>query len=162
MLVNLSPKNNFCTEREKQRTRWIRYWGKDEDIHSKSEWVSFDRLFKPTQYTGVYNSDFDEDIIDTWTKQVSYFGKGYKLADDWIYGVADNIEQVIELYNKNEEGLFSGNHVISYFEVKKSPECGWRWRKWGPYIGIKEPKCEYLADEPEIESVICFSIYKVR
>ena len=37
----------------------------------------------------------------------------------------------------------------------------WRWHKWGPYIGTKEPKCEYLYDEPEIDKVVIFELYEI-
>ena len=169
MLVNLSPRNNFKTERSKQRNLW-RHEMREWDIHTKSEWLSFNRLFTPTTYVGVYNSDFDGEMINTWCKQMAYYSSRYHRKhrgvrhnqNHWFYGVADNIEQVIEFYNRNEDGFFSGNHVISYFEVRKTPACNWRWHKWGPYIGIEKPQCEYLADEPKIEKIICFSIYKVR
>ena len=171
MLVNLSPKANFKTERSKQRNYWhhnMREW----DTNTKSEWLSFDRLFTPTAYTGVYKSDFDGEMINGWCKQMAYHSHSYArkhkafnvLSDEnnWYYGVADNIEQIIDFYNKNEGSIFSGNHVISTFEIHKSSECGWRWKKWGPYIGTKNPTHEYLADEPDIDKVVCFSIYKVR
>lgn len=173
MLVNLSPKANFKTERSKQRNYW-RHNMKEWDTNTKSEWLSFDHIFTPTAYTGVYNSDFDGDVINGWCKQIAYFSNGYRRkhrdlgydtlfsVNNWYYGVADNIEQVIDFYNKLSGSIFSGNHVISYFEVHKSPECGWRWHKWGPYIGVKNPTHEYLADEPDINKVVCFSIYKVR
>ena len=38
---------------------------------------------------------------------------------------------------------------------------GWRWRKWGPYIGVKTPTTEYLDDEPEIDSVLVYHLYEV-
>jgi hypothetical protein len=172
MLVNLTPKANFKTMRSKQRTQWRRYM-REWDIETKSEWLSFDRMFVPTVYTGVYKSDFDGRAINIWCKQIAYASTDYRRKNrdmlyaidsknHWYFGVADNIEQVIDFYNKNEGLIFSGNHVISTFEVHKSPECGWRWRKWGPYIGTKTPMCEYLADEPDIDKVVCFSIYKVR
>jgi hypothetical protein len=171
MLVNLTPKANFKTMRSKQRTYWRRY-NREGVTETKSQWLSFDYLFTPTVYTGVYSSDFDGEEINTWCKQMAYYSYGFRRKHKtykdmfsencWSYGVADNIEQVIDFYNKNKGSIFSGNHVISTFEVHKTPECGWRWKKWGPYIGTKTPMCEYLADEPDIDKVVCFSIYKVR
>ena len=170
MLVNLTPKSDFRTQRSKQRNFWRRHM-RDWDTYTKQEWFSFERFFKPTQYTGVYDSDFDGEMINSWTKQVAYYSHGFwrKHRDAynpnkhyWEFGVADNIEQVIEMYNKNVDGIFSGNHVISYREVRRSDRSGWRWHKWGPYIGTRHPQREYLEDEPEIDKVICFSIYKVR
>ncbi len=85
-------------------------------------------------------------------------------SNAWTYGVADNLEQIVEMYNENQESYFKGNHVVLAFKVHKDPQypcCGWRWHKWEQYIGTQSPKCEYLNDEPEIEEVVVFSIYKV-
>ena len=82
----------------------------------------------------------------------------------WKYGVADNLEQIINFYNENKDGYFKGNHVIFCHRVIKNsnePCSGWRWHKWGEYIGVQNPKCEYLNDEPEINEVITFNIYKI-
>ena len=79
------------------------------------------------------------------------------------YGVADSIDQIKEKY---QEMINSENPiVISVTEMRKDeqPEDGgWRWHKWGEYIGKKEPQCEYLYDEPNIDSVYVFHIYAVR
>ena len=183
MLVNLSPKNNFHSMREKQK-RDNRKYENGMTRKEKAEWgvskidTRFESLFTPTEFTGVYMSVFNEDTINIWCKQYApygsnkYYSRFSSLHDKiqcdkncWFYGVADSLEQIIDFYNKNEDGFFNGNHVISTFEVHKNPEhsySGWRWHKWGPYIGIKNPSREYLNDEPEIEKVICFSIYKVH
>ena len=39
---------------------------------------------------------------------------------------------------------------------------GWRFRKWGEYIGKHEVTCEYIYDEPDIDFVYCFHIYEKR
>lgn len=79
------------------------------------------------------------------------------------YGVADNIEQVKE-YAKD---MISSDNpvVIALTEMRKDKEPendGWRWEKWGQYIGKQDPQCEYLFDEPNIESVYVFHVYAVR
>ncbi len=77
------------------------------------------------------------------------------------YGVADNIEQIREYYAdliKSEEHKI----IITAALVMKSEEeeNGWRWHKWGEYIGTKEPKCEYLYDEDDsISEVFVFHCY---
>jgi hypothetical protein len=46
-------------------------------------------------------------------------------------------------------------------EVRKDDQPkqgGWRWHKWGPYIGTHEKQFEYLADEEGIERVFCYHI----
>lgn len=77
------------------------------------------------------------------------------------YGVCDNHDQILqkcpELQDENRK------FVITLTEVNKSdqPESGgWRWHKWGPYIGEQDPQCEYIYDEPEIESVLIYHIYE--
>ena len=80
------------------------------------------------------------------------------------YGVADNIEQVLEKYKSYIE---DPNHYFcfTFTEVRKDnqPEWGgWRWHKWGEYIGTQEPQCEYLYDEPLIESVLLFHVFQIK
>lgn len=43
---------------------------------------------------------------------------------------------------------------------EESSDGGWRWHKWGEYIGTHKPQCEYLHDEPEIEEVWVFDVKK--
>ena len=87
-------------------------------------------------------------------------------TDEYIcsYGVADSIEQ-----------LLSVQHIVSRFVASKDKfvlcctpiikaheePYGWRWHKWGPYVGVQNPQCEYLLDEPEIEEVIVFHFYQI-
>ena len=73
----------------------------------------------------------------------------------------DNLEQIVKFYN---EGNFKGNHVILCHTVKKNPNephSGWKWHKHEKYIGNRNHQSEYLNDEPEIDEVIEFSIYKI-
>jgi hypothetical protein len=79
------------------------------------------------------------------------------------YGVADNIEQIKEKYKDQINS--DAPIVISLSEMCKEnqPEDGgWRWHKWGEYIGTQNPQCEYLYDEPEIDSVFVFHVYAVQ
>ncbi|MFA7128492.1 MAG: hypothetical protein WC136_04925 [Sphaerochaeta sp.] len=91
-----------------------------------------------------------EDILDN--NQYEY--------SDIDYGVCDNVEQLENKYN------ISGNPYIAFMTpiVKSNApsEGGWRWCKWGQYIGTHEITSEYLYDEPQIEKVYVFSIYKVH
>lgn len=41
------------------------------------------------------------------------------------------------------------------------PKDGWRWHKWGPYIGTQEPKAEYLYDEPTITLIYTYTIIQL-
>lgn len=112
--------------------------------------------------TGVYSvghHNFGNSIFikDDWPKLVDkdgeYFGS---------FGVCDSLDQVFEqcpMIKKSDT-----KYCISLTEVTKdtqSPEGGWRWHKWGSYIGNQNPTTEYLYDEPEIKSVYCYSIYAI-
>lgn len=77
------------------------------------------------------------------------------------YGVCDSPDQLLA---KCPEIEASGRmFVVTVTEVRRDAqdaEGGWRWCKWGPYIGDHEPQREYLADEPVIERVFCYHIYE--
>lgn len=68
-----------------------------------------------------------------------------------IYGVADNIEQIIE--HHKEEFIDSPEGYILFFtkiyqhKENAGNNDGWRWHKWGEYIGNLNPQCEYLDNE---------------
>jgi len=92
----------------------------------------------------------------------------FSFANEEIYlssfGVCDNIQQVKDKYSKwlqNPKHKF----CISFTKVEKSnqePQGGWRWHKWGSYIGEKNPLMEYLYDEDDsIEEVYCYHIYEL-
>jgi hypothetical protein len=51
--------------------------------------------------------------------------------------------------------------VISFTRVLKSNQPsagGWRWHKWGPYMGTQNSQREYLHDEPSISEIFCYHI----
>jgi hypothetical protein len=92
------------------------------------------------------------------------FEKAYpEFGDDFnCYGVCDNYQQILdqcsELQNPNRK------FIISVTKVSRSDqpsEGGWRWHKWGPYIGVHESTCEYLYDEPLINEVYVYHIYEL-
>lgn len=90
-------------------------------------------------------------------------GKEYDPSAPDDYGVCDNYHQVTAKWHKQLD-VPDRKFVISLTEIRKdqqSPEGGWRWHKWGSYIGTEEPKCEYLYDEPEIQDVFCFHILEL-
>jgi hypothetical protein len=79
------------------------------------------------------------------------------------YGVCDQPMQVIQRWPQiaTDERPF----ILAFDKVRRADqpaEGGWRWHKWGRYIGNREPKHEYLYDEPEIDSVYLFQIYQLK
>lgn len=125
---------------------------------------------------GVYsNAGFNPHVLvedgELNENDIIYIGDG-ELADVeryelWssesaipTYGVADNYQQVIDKYSLDTVDV---PLVLFITEVRKDEQYesgGWRWHKWGEYIGDQEPTREYLYDEPHIESVVCFRIYR--
>lgn len=96
------------------------------------------------------NSDRDDYEESVWD---NYIGS---------YGVADNIPQIMERYINV---IANNKIVISIASIRKDnqPESGgWRWHKWGEYIGVQNPQCEYLYDEPDIDEVLIFQVYVIK
>lgn len=79
------------------------------------------------------------------------------------YGVCDSKEQLFEKFPilKTSERRFA----VSFVSVKRAdqePEGGWRWHKWGPYIGEQNPQHEYLFDDTHIDLVFTYHVYEVK
>ena len=83
------------------------------------------------------------------------------------YGVADSIEQIKEYFKEeiedpNRKYFITATPVFQEKE-NKGKGSGWRWHKWGEYIGKLDSKCEYLNDEDfgdDFKYVICFHLYQ--
>lgn len=79
------------------------------------------------------------------------------------YGVCDSWEQVIQKWPLL--ATMDRNLVLAVSPVVRAEEPsdgGWRWHKWGEYIGTHEIKHEYLHDETGIDVVYCYHLYEVR
>lgn len=82
------------------------------------------------------------------------------------YGVCDTPQQFIHRYRnllEKDERTF----VVSFGHIAKDPSNageggGWRWHKWGGYIGDGCPQCEYLDDEEGFDDgVYVYHVYQV-
>lgn len=84
-----------------------------------------------------------------------------QLPDD--YGVCDYPAQIVE---KFPGILVDPRHfVIGVTEVRRENQPGrggWRWHKWGEYIGEHKPQYEYLYDEKDIDLVWCYRVCEVK
>lgn len=116
-------------------------------------------------YSGGFNIDHDLREHTNYKVIDPYYRSDLSLDDPRldIYGVADSIEQILgrrKFFVETDE-----EYVLSVVEIRKSDEPetgGWRWHKWGEYIGDQEPTCEYIHDEPIIESVVVFNFVRVE
>lgn len=81
------------------------------------------------------------------------------------YGVADSPDQLFNLprfvkhVRESERKFVVGMHRI--VKSEQDPTGGWRWHKWGEYVGVQDPQMEYLYDEPVIEEVWTYHIYEI-
>jgi len=109
--------------------------------------------------TGVYvrcGFNFNLYIVDT-IKQYPEIGE---IPD---YGVCDSIEQFMERFGAELEAS-DRSFAVGFTEVVREEQSaggGWRWHKWGPYIGTHDIQCEYLYDESGIERVFTFQLVEV-
>jgi hypothetical protein len=82
------------------------------------------------------------------------------------YGVCDSPEQFDAKYGEALRGC-PIDLCVTFVHVEKDPTNkwkggGWRWHKWGEYIGAGEPTQEYLDDEELFpDGVYTFHIYEV-
>lgn len=77
------------------------------------------------------------------------------------FGVCDDVEQLLAACPELEAA--GREFVVTVTLIRKADEPsdgGWRWHKWGEYIGTQDPRCEYIHDELKIEEVLCFHIYE--
>lgn len=86
------------------------------------------------------------------------------IIDKWVaYGVCDNYKQILECH----KDIISDNknYVIGLSTVERKNQDengGWRWHKWGEYIGNQNPQHEYLYDDTHIDKVYCYHIYEIE
>jgi hypothetical protein len=110
---------------------------------------------------------------ETWYK--NHHGFDYPVQNDSIakrfanipsYGVVDSPEQFLDDYKK-----YLVDHAddicVAFVHIAKNPENrgkggGWRWHKWGFYLGHGEPQYEYLDDEDGFDDgVYVFHVHKL-
>lgn len=113
---------------------------------------------------------YEEEYLAMVSKWHEADGKKIPIKMISQYGVADNVEQIKEHYKDWIEKPDT-KWVIAVTPVfqDKSNEGkggGWRWHKWGNYIGKLNPQYEYLDDEDFGDDfqgyVLCYHIYPVR
>lgn len=114
----------------------------------------------------AYHTRLAQGVYERGDFGMSPFAQGFEdypeLGDDFgCYGVCDDYKQVLEkitvLHDPERKFVVLVTPVLRGNQPRDG---GWRWHKWGEYIGTKTPTCEYLHDEPEIEKVYCYHIYE--
>lgn len=110
--------------------------------------------------------DIDKDVFGpTYEQSYELFKPDYKKVQ---YGVADSVDQIKEYFKEEIEDpnrkFFITMTPVWQDKENKGKGGGWRWHKWGEYIGKLNSQCEYLDDEDfgdDFKYVICFHIYEI-
>ncbi len=79
------------------------------------------------------------------------------------YGVCDFYDQILAKWPIIEES--ERKFIITLAPVRRveQPETGgWRWHKWGMYIGLQKVDSEYIYDCKDVSVVYCFRIYEIK
>ena len=160
MLVELTP----IKEEQSYRVSIAKEHGFEYIPQSDAKWIQETGIYQSAFPFNFPESEFEELEHLSWNDKYLIFENNEKVT----YGVADNIEQ-IKKYYKEEILDTEKKYAISLTPVFQNKENkgkggGWRWHKWGKYIGVLDTQCEYLDDEDfgkDFEYVIVFTLYKV-
>jgi len=168
MLVNLTP-NQKEIERRKQiaKDNNFTYVPQNDKV-----WMQYgDGIYQSNmEFNFSYNEflefDIDKNIHNIPFKQCyESFAPDYNKVQ---YGVCDSIEQLKEYYKEEIEDpnrkYFIACTPVFQDKSNRGKGGGWRWHKWGEYIGKLKSECEYLDDEDfgeDFKYVICFHLYEV-
>lgn len=133
--------------------------------------VDHPAILKPDLILSMIGGGREEKQLATGIYQISHFGcshwppgvaKDEQGYDQWgEYGVCDNYEQILahhpEVNDPNKKFVITLTPIVKANEPSSG---GWRWHKWGEYIGTLNPQHEYLYDEDDtIQQVYVYHIY---
>ena len=134
-----------------------KFWDYTTTNIKKSKWKR-ERNLRKISYKTIADYKIDDDYETIVRKR-----RANKTYGVHMHGVCDNYQQILKMYdfilNDPNEKFF-----ISLTRVRRDQETkgGWRWEKWGTYIGKQKPTTEYIVDEPLIEEVFCYTIYRLE
>jgi hypothetical protein len=78
------------------------------------------------------------------------------------YGVCDDYHQILERWPEIESSERKFIICLTPIIRTEQPSSGgWRWHKWGTYIGDHEITAEYIYDCKDVIMVYCFHIYEI-
>ncbi len=173
MLVNLTPNIKEIERREaiaaehnfKYIPQFDPKWLQKTGIYQSSFAFNFPEEEFMEELDGLYYNESKKKPDET---SLEYYTRNDK---NWVdqYGVADNIKQIEKFYKKQIKSK-TEKFVIALTPVRQNKEnkgkgSGWRWHKWGRYIGKLNPLHEYLDDEDfgkNFQYVLCFHLYHVK
>jgi hypothetical protein len=152
MLIDCTPKSNNPTT-----DRILALLGCSTNLRGLVEGDSFGAKYVEHQ-PGIYDIGhfngshlFPEDEFDQYPSGINC----------GAYGVCDSVENLLthapELITSERQFVIT---LTSVRRDQQSPSGGWRWHKWGDYIGSHDIQCEYLYDEEGIDEVFCYHVFE--
>jgi len=141
-------------------------------VESIEETLAHDHVSTGIYHCASLNPNFwildkieSRDSVEMWkpAREMEDFKDRFKLCEEhqFDYGVCDNHEQILahvpEIISSPNKYLIL---MTPIFREHQSSQGGWRWHKWGPYLGDYCPQHEYLYDE-EIDMVFVYGIYRL-
>ena len=152
MLIDFEPSQSRVLERVETGLYCPLTWEYTELLDNSAEWHwgSFDWPEMPRDDAAGRLRFFHK-----WLDSDHYF---------YEYGTCDSIEQFKT--TDSYRGIVAAPWplLVTFRLFKKSDEFdgGYRWHKNGPYLGTLRQECEYLKDEPVIEEIQQFQVYRRR
>lgn len=79
-------------------------------------------------------------------------------------GICDNASQVLETYHKlvDDPNRLYVVFLSPVFKCDQQPEAGFKWKRYGKYIGVHKRKESLLVDEPDIGFIFKYNIYEIK
>ena len=139
------------------------------DLEDGDEEMLFHSCGKEDDFPiGIYWADinFSNVLDDIFGKNIDANWMGHQIDDVWYspYGLCDNYHQVLEHYKDSK--FISSNEkwcllLSPIFRKDQAEHGGFRYHKWGEYIGNQNPTHVYLYDDKHIDMVISYHFYKM-
>lgn len=137
-----------------------------------------------TDFKGCYWTNLNPENLIEYATNYTFYRRYPSLA----YGVSDNASQVLDnlkhaldvyLTKDSTHDFFTrGKRLYKYlterpdavyfirftpiFNHHNGATGGWRWHKWGTYLGKHTPECEYLDEETNIDYVLIWHLYPLK
>jgi hypothetical protein len=132
------------------------HWAKEISSGVYETDINFVILLDSAYETNSYLHELVDSILGedkSLHSRLKYFNKYSE-----FYGVADNWEQVLQIktwFTKIKKYKF----ILTFSKMRRENQeesGGWRYHKWGEYIGTQNPQHEYLYDDKHIDEVIIY------
>lgn len=155
------------------KEEWMKEFNQDTD-KEVIEYFSPTPIKEGVYFTGNLNlvSTNVVDKVETYPKQnimdAEYKNIGFEVFEKYNelpndYGVADDVDQVLKYYKTyiDDKDRKFAIIITPVLRSEEPSDGGWRWHKWGEYIGNQNPSSEYLYDETDIDKIVLFSVVQI-